>query len=569
MNTDIAKILQELAVLYAVKGTPFKPRAFERAAEAIAGCSTDVKEIYADGGLEALEQIPGVGPGIAERIEEYINRKKIDEYVRMKKALPVDITGIIAIEGIGPKTLKLLYQKLKIKTVAQLKQAAKKGTLEKIRGIGEKGQAKILQAIIYAQQTNARKLPGMIWPVIRRIVDRIEMIPGVQQVELVGSLRRMQETIGDLDILARATDSEKVLRAFVTLPEVQSVYNHGDNRALVRLKIKIDADLWVLPAESFGAGLIAWTGSQQHNIHLRTIAKKKGYLLDDYGLFNGTRMVAGRTEEEVYKKLGMDWIPPELRTDSGEIEAAQKHLLPKLVDSADIKGDLQVQTDWTDGEYSILQMARAAEAIGLEYIAITDHTKSLTVAHGLDSARLRKQWAEIDRVQKSVPNVKILKGSECDIKKDGSLDLDDTTLATLDVVGVSVHSYFDLSEKEQTARMIWAMENPHADILFHPTGRLIGRRSPYPLNMKHVIAAAKRTKTILEIDAYPDRLDLKDEHIRMAVDAGVKLSIDTDAHHLDHFQFLRWGIGQARRGWAKKSDIINTRPWREMLKLLK
>ena len=569
MNQTIATILYELSVLYELKGVAFKPRALERASRVIGELSEDVRDIFRRDGIEGLEQIPGVGQGVAERIVEYITTKHVKEYERMKKALPVDITGIMAIEGIGPKTLKLLYTKLGIKTRAKLEKFARANKLAGVRGIGEKGQEKILRAIGYLAQSQDRFSPGLIWTQIRGVADTIESWPHVQRLELVGSLRRMQETIGDLDMLAISNDIEDTLRRFVSLPQVESVSAHGEHNALVRLKMGMDADLWVLPQESYVAALIGWTGSKAHNVHLRTIAKKKGYMLDDHGLFKGTKMIAGATEEEVYKKLGMQWMPPELRSDSGEIEAALKGEIPRLVDYTDVLGDLQIQTDWTDGQDSILAMAKAARSLGLKYIAITDHTKSLTVGHGLDAMRLKKQWAEIDRVQKQLSGIKILKGSECDIKKDGSLDLPDDVLAKLDVVGVAVHSHFDLSEKEQTARIVRAMENPNADIVFHPTGRIVQQRAPYPVDVAELLKTAKRTGTIMEIDAHPGRLDLKDEYIRQAVALGVRLSIDTDSHAVNELQYLRWGIGQARRGWATKNNIINTRPWQQMLKLLK
>lgn len=569
MNQKIADILGELAVFYSIQGISFKPRAFEHASQVIGELGEDVRDMYKRDGIAGLEEIPGIGPGIAERIVEYITTKHIKEYDAFKKKLPVDVVDIMAVEGIGPKTLKLLYDKLKIKTRAQLEKAARAGKLAPIRGIGPNGQERILQAIGYLRESQGRFLPGMIWHKIRAIADQIEAFPHVKQLELVGSLRRMQETIGDLDLLAVSDDGEDTLRRFVSLPQTRSVYMHGEYNALVRLKIGMDADLWVVAPESYGAALIAWTGNKQHNIHLRTIAKRKGYLLDDYGLFKGTTMIAGETEEEVYRMLGLQWIPPEMRSDAGEIELAAKKKIPHLVDYADIKGDLQIQTDWTDGHDSILDMAKSAKAQGLDYIAITDHTKSLTIAHGLDEKRIKQQWREIDRVQKLIPDVKILKGSECDIKKDGSLDLPDGTLSELDVVGVSVHSHFDLSSKDQTARIIRAMENPQADIVFHPTGRIVQRRSPYAVDMDALIDAAVRTGMVMEVNAHPQRLDLKDEYIRKAVARGVKISIDTDAHSVDELAYMRWGVGQARRGWAEKKDVINARSWRQMLKMLK
>lgn len=569
MNQELGAILHELAVLYDLEGIRFKPRAFDRAADAVQNLSTDIRDIYEDGGREALEDIPGVGPGIAERIEEYLKKGRISEYVRMKKKLPVDIADMTAVEGVGPKTLKALYQKLKIKNRVQLEKAAQAGKLAGVPGIGARGQERILRALAYLKESGTRKLPGFLWPIIKKIADRIASVSGVKTLELVGSLRRMQETIGDLDFLAIAEDADRVLHAFVAMPEVRSVYSHGSHRALVRLHMGMDADLAVVPAESYGSALIAWTGSKAHNIHLRTIAKKKKLLLDDYGLFRGTKAIAGRTEQGVYEKLGMQWIPSEMRSDTGEIEAALDGTLPNLVDYGDVQGDLQVQTDWSDGKHSILMMAKAARALGMKYIAITDHTKSLTIANGLDEKRIKQQWREIDRVQKLVRDVKILKGTECDIKKDGSLDLADDILAELDVVGISVHSYFNFSEEDQMARIIRAMEHPHADIFFHPTGRLVQRREAYAIDMKRLVAAAKRTGTILEVNAHPARLDLNGEHVRMAVAEGVRVSISTDAHAVDELGYTRWGIGQARRGWATKDDVINTRPWREMLAQLK
>ena len=569
MNKKLATILYELSVLYELRGISFKPRAFRRAAEAIANLSEDVAVIYRRDGPEGLERIPGVGAGIAERITEFVQTRHVKEYERFRKKLPVDIEGMMEVEGIGPKTLTTLFSKLGVRTRAQLERAARTGKLAAIRGIGPKGQERILRALGYLKQSKGRFSPGLVWGHIRSIVDLIESWPHVKQVEICGSLRRMQETIGDLDLIVVSDDSEDTLRRFVSMAQVQSVYSHGRQRALVRLAVGMDADLSTVPAESWGTALIAWTGSKAHNIHLRTLAKKKGYLLDDYGLFRGTTMIAGRTEKEVYRKLGLQYIEPELRTDSGEIEVARKDSLPTLVGYGDMRGDVQTQTDWTDGADSIETMAKAALALGLEYIAITDHTKSLTVASGLDEKSLKKQWAEIDRVQKKLPGIKILKGTECDILKDGSLDLTDATLAQLDIVGISVHSHFHLTEAEQTARIVSAMGNPHADILFHPTGRIIGRREPYAVNMEELIKAAKRTKTVLEVNAHPARLDLKDEFARRAIADGVQLAINTDAHSADELSYARWGIGQARRAAAQASDIINTRTWREMLGLLK
>ncbi len=574
-NQELVKILYEMAALLEIKEVAFKPQAYERAAYSIESLGEDVDEIYKKGGLKALEDIPGVGQGIAERIEEYIKTGRIADHDKLKKSFPVDIGGLMAIEGVGPKMVKKLYQKLGIKNARELEAAAKAGKLEKLEGLGEKSEQKILKSIGFLQQSQGRFILGFIFPTVRKIVDSLRALPEVKRAEFAGSIRRMQETVGDLDILVISNKPSKVMDFFVKMPEVQGIIEKGPTRTSVRLKIGMDADVRVLPPESFGAALQYFTGDKYHNIALREIAIKKGYKLNEYGLFKGKKIIAGKTEEEIYKKLGMELMEPELRTNHGEIEAALRQAqgklgkLPKLIGYDDLKGDLQVQTDWTDGENSIKEMAEAAKKQGLEYIAITDHTKSLAMTGGLDEKKLLKQMAEIDKVQKQVSGIKILKGSEVNILKDGTLDIDDETLAKLDVVGAAVHSNFNMPEADMTARIIRAIENPNVDIIFHPTGRVIKRREPYKVDMDKIIKTAKKTGTVLEIDAYPDRLDLKDEHVRKAIDEGVKLAIDSDAHSAGHLKFLEFGIAQARRGWAEKKDVVNTRPWQEMLKMLK
>ena len=570
MNSEIAKILYELAMLMDMKGIAFKPRAFEKAGHAVETLQEDVENIYKKGGIKALEEIPGVGQGIAERIEEYLKHGHIKDYEHLKKEIPIDIADLSAIEGLGPKTILLLYRKLKIRNRAQLEKAAKAGKLSNIRGLGAKTQANILRGITFLKQSHGRLFIGGALPMAQAIADALREVSGVTKVEYAGSIRRMQETVGDIDLLAISDKPELVMDAFASLPQVRAVYSRGSTKTSVRLKIGVDADLRVLPSESFGAALQYFTGDKYHNVQLRQAAIKKGYKLNEYGLYKGNKLVAGKTEAEIYEKLGFDWMPPELRTNHGELEAAAQHTLPHVIDYDDLKGDLQIQTDWTDGEDSIEAMAKAAHTAGLEYICITDHTKSLTITGGLDEKRLHKQMAEIDRINKKLGGkFHILKGTECDIHKDGSLDLPDSILSQLDFVGASVHSYFNLPEKEQTARIIRAMENPNVDIMFHPTGRIVLERDAYKVDMDQLLKAAKRTKTIMEINA-SNRLDLKDEYIRKAVDlGGVRFAIDSDAHAVSQFAFLPYGIAQARRGWAEKKDIINTCGWQEMLKLLK
>ena len=572
INKEIAKILYEMSILLEMKEVGFKPRAYEKAADSIESLAEDIGNIYKHGGLKALEDIPGVGPSIGEKIEEYIKTKQVKEYKKLKKEIPVDIEGLVSVEGIGPKTILRLYKKLGIKTRDQLEKAAAAGKLVK-GGFGKKTQDNILKGISFLKKEHGRYLLGEIMPIAETILEKIRALPEVQSAEFGGSLRRMKETVGDLDFIAFSDKPAEVVEKFLKFSEVKSIYSKGRHKALVRLSIDIDADIWVLDPKSTGAALIGWTGDKQHNIALRTLAEKKGWMLNDYGLWRGKTLLASKTEEEVYKKLGMDWIPPELRENKGEIEAALEGKLPQLIGYDDIKGDLQVQTDWTDGRNSIEEMAKAAKELGHEYILITDHTKSLAMTGGSDEKRLVEQMAEIDKINLKFKNqnskFKVLKGAEVNIMPDGTLDIDDETLAKLDIVGAAVHSKFNMSEKDMTARIKRAMENPNVDIIFHPTGRLIQKREAYKVDMDDLLKTAKRTKTVMEIDAFPDRLDLKDEYIRKAVEMGVKLSIDTDAHVLVHLQYLKYGIGQARRGWAEKTDIINTRSWQEMLKLLK
>lgn len=552
-----------------IDGIAFKPRAYVFVAHSISNLSEDLKDIYKKGGREALLQISGVGQGIADKIEEYIKTGHIKEYEKLKKKLPVDIEGLMRVEGIGPKMVKRLYEEAGIKTVKGLEAAVIRGKLRGLPGIGQKTEENILKSLHYLEQSHGRFLLGDILLIARKIASRLEKLPRVQKVQYAGSLRRMQETIGDLDILVVSDKPDEVMDYFIHMSEVADVIAKGPTKTAVRLYIGTNADIRIVPPESFGAALQYFTGDKFHNVEVRKLAIKKGYMLNEYGLYRNDKLIAGKTEKEIYQALDMDWIEPELRTNSGEITAALTQHLPDLIGYDDLKGDLQTQTDWTDGEHSIREMAQAAQKHGLEYIAITDHTKALAMTGGSDEKKLLRQMAEIDKIQKDFPDFKILKGVEVDILKDGSLDIEDKVLEQLDVVGASIHSFFGMSQADMTRRIIRAMENPHVDILFHPTGRLIKKREPYNINMEAIIKTAKRTGTILEIDAYPDRLDLNDAHIRQAVKVGVKLAIDSDAHATTQFKVLEFGIAQARRGWAEKKDIINTRSYKEMLKLLK
>lgn len=593
MNNDLVTIFTEMAELLAMKEVPFKPRAFEKAALAISELSESVGDIYKKGGLAALEEISGVGRGIAERIEEYIKTGRIKDYDQLKKKMPVRVEELTRIEGVGPKMIKTLYEKLGIRTLRHLETAARAGKIAKLPRFGKKSEEKILKSIAFLKQSGGLASPsqggrmpiGEALPLAREIKARLEKVEGVERCEIAGSLRRWQETIGDIDLLAVSSKPEKVTEAFVHMPGVKGIHARGETKSSVRLKQNIDADLRVVPKESFGAALQYFTGNKAHNVALRKIATEKGYKLNEYGLFKlkvqsskAKTIVAGKTEEEIYEALGLQYIEPEMRLDEGEIGLAKYHKLPKLVDYGDLKGDLQTQTNWTDGADSIEEMARVAYELGHEYIAITDHTRGLAMTGGADEAKLLKQIKEIEKINHKLSasggkiencKLKILSGAEVNIKKDGSLDIDDETLAKLDVVGAAIHSHFKLSKKEQTARLIAAIENPHVDIIFHPTARIVMRREPIEVDMEQVLKAAALTGTAMEINAHPWRLDLSDEHIRLALKLGVALVIDTDAHSVAELGYLEYGVAQARRAGATKKDILNTKPLREFLQALK
>ncbi|MBI3627770.1 MAG: DNA polymerase/3'-5' exonuclease PolX [Candidatus Sungbacteria bacterium] len=572
-NREVSKILYEIAELLEADDVPFKPRAYMRAYESVNALGEDLSDIYKRGGRKALLEIPGVGQAIADKLEEYLKTGRVREYERMKKKLPADISALREIEGVGPKAIKVLWQKLRIKNVADLEKAARAGKIAKLPRFGQKSEEKILKGIEFLKGSGKRFRLGDMLPYARGLKILLEKRKEVDRVEIAGSARRWKETIGDLDMLVVSKEPKKVMDYVVGLPEVRNVLAHGETKSSVVMQNGIQVDIRVVPEKSFGAALNYFTGSKAHNVHLRQIAIKKGWKLNEYGLFKAKNQIAGRTEEDLYKKLGMDYVEPEMREDLGEIDVAIRHRLPKLVGYGDLKGDLQTQTDWTDGKDSILDMALAAHTRGLEYIAITDHTKTLAMTGGSDEKKLLKQMAEIDKVNKELQSrsvkFKVLKGAEVNILADGRLDIKDEILAKLDCVGAAVHSHFKLSRVEQTKRLIRAMESPHIDVLFHPTGRLIQKREPIDLDIEAIIKAAKRTKTILEINSYPDRLDLKDEHIMKAREAGVLFSIDSDAHAVSHFGLLEYGIAQARRGWCEKKHIINTLPYEKMLKILK
>lgn len=570
-NKELAKIFSHLALYLAMRDVPFKPQAYERAAFALESLAEDVQDIYKREGTAGLEKIPGVGKGIAEHIEEYLRTGKVQNYEKERKRMPVDLDQLTRIEGVGPKMVAQLYTQLRIRNVQDLEKAAAAGKLRKLPRFGVKTEQNILQGIGLVKRSSGRWLLGDIFPYVQEYVLLLKNSSFAREVVPAGSFRRMRETVGDIDILATSKKPQKLIEFFLAEVRHRKIWGKGPTKVSIRTQHGFDIDLRVLPEETFGAGLQYFTGSKEHNIRLRTLAIEKGYKVSEYGVFTakGGKRVACRTEEDVYGMLGLPYIEPELREDTGEIERALKGKLPKIIPYGSLQGDLQVQTNWTDGEHSIEEMAKEAKRQGLSYIAITDHTQDLAMTGGSDEKKLLKQMAEIDAVNRRVSGIKVLKGAEVNIRKNGTLDVADRILAKLDVVGVSVHSHFKLPKKEMTSRIVRAMQNPHVDILFHPTGRLIQKREPCEVDIDAVIKTAKKTGTLLEVNAFPLRLDLKDSNIRKAVEMGATLVIDSDAHRKEHFAVLRYGIAQARRGWAEAHDVANTLPLAKFLKKLK
>lgn len=568
-NFEIVKILKEIAIFLDMDNVQFKPRAYEKAAKSIEALEEPVEDIYKRGGTKTLMEIPGVGESIAEKIEELIKTGKLRYYEKLRKKVPVDLGSFSSIEGLGPKKIKILWQKLKIKNIDDLEKAALAHKISKLPKFKDKTEQNILKGIEFARKGTGRFILGLTLPLIREIKNRLKELPYVKKAEVAGSVRRMRETIGDADFLVVSDNPEKIMKFFVSMPEVMNVIGKGTTKSSVKLTNGMNADIRVLPEKSFGAALQYFTGNKDHNIALRRIAIEKKWKLSEYGIFEGNKQIAGETEEEVYKKLGMQWISPELRENTGEIEAAMKNKLPQLIGYNDLKGDLQVHTFWTDGANSIKEMAEEAKRIGLEYIVISDHSKSLAMTGGLNEKMLLKQGKEIDKINKKITGIRILKGVELNILKDGSLDISDKVLSKLDVVGASIHSLLNMGREEMTKRIAKAISNPNVDIFYHPTERQIQRREPIQLDIEKIIEVAKDTGTVLDIDAYPDRLDLKDEHIKKSIEKGAKLGISSDAHSKLHLHFLEFGIAQARRGWATEKNIVNTKRVEEFLKTLK
>jgi DNA polymerase (family X) len=573
INLEIAKVMRDLGFLTEIAeddpNVQFRARAYYRAADTIASLPEDVADIYSKNGVKGLLEVPSIGKNIAAKIEEYIRTGRVHALEDLKTKIPINIDELYGLEGVGPKTIRALYDKLQIKSLADLEKAAMEGRLRTVPGFTEKKEQDMLKKIEFFKRGKGRRIIGEVYPLIKQIEKALSQVAGVKSAIAAGSVRRMKETIGDIDYIATAKDPEPVMDFFVNMPEVQEIIGRGPAKAFVRLASGIDADLLVVPEESWGAALQYFTGSKEHSVELRKIAIAKGLRLNEWGVFKGEKRVAGATEEEVYRALGLQWVPPEMRENAGEIELARHNKIPKLVEYGSLKGDLQVHSENSDGTATIEEMARGAKAFGLDYVAITDHTKSLALAGGLDEHELLDQAEKIAELNDRLEGFRVFASAEVNIMKDGSLDIPNNVLDKLDIVGAAIHSHFNLPIEAQTERLAKAAKNPSVDILFHPTGRLINKRAGYPVDIEKVIDVAKDTGTVLEIDAHYDRLDLKDEHVRMAVKKGVKLVIDSDAHHPIHYAFLTFGVAQARRGWATQSDILNTMPADKLLKALK
>lgn len=569
-NQEIAKLLYRLADILEINKVEWKPRAYRRAAQAIETLSYDIEDSYNKNGLKELMEIPGVGRNIAEKIEEYLKTGKINELEKESKKIPVGLEQLLELMGLGPKKISVLYEKLKIKNIKDLEKAAKEHKIAKLEGFGLKSEENILEAIEYQTESSKRMLLNVALLTADKIKNQFKEMKEIKHFEVMGSLRRMKESIGDIDILVTTNKPKLVMEKFVNLPDVKKIIAKGETKITVILDNGMQADLRVVPNESFGAALQYFTGNKEHNIMTRNIAIKKGLKLSEYGLFDRkTNRRIAVSEEEIYKKLGLKWMEPELRENRGEIEAARTGKLPKLVSVKDIKGDLHNHTTWSDGGNSIIEMVEAAKKIGYEYFAITDHSKTTAVANGLDERRVKEQYKEILKARSKVKGIKILWGTECDILANGELDYPDDVLKKFDIVVAAVHSGFKIDEEKMTTRVIKAIKNENVDILDHPTGRLIDRRPAYKIDLEEVFTVAEETGTVFEVNSTPNRLDLNDVNVIKALKHGLKIVIDTDSHAVDQLKFINLGVAQAKRGWAEAKDVVNTLSFEKLKKVFK
>ncbi|MBS3132423.1 DNA polymerase/3'-5' exonuclease PolX [Candidatus Woesearchaeota archaeon] len=568
-NHEVSALLNRIADYLEIKDDiVFKIRAYRKAALVIEGLSEDIEEIKRQG---RLGEIPGVGKAITEKVTEFLDTGKLAYLGQLKKEVPVNLEELDRISGLGPKTIMKLYRQLNVKNIKELEKAAKEGKIRSIEGLGEKVEQNILKGIEFAKHTGERHLLGQALIAAGNIKEKLLALKEIQNIEVAGSLRRMKETIGDIDILVSSKNPGKIMDFFTSLQNISKILAKGDTKSSIILEDGIQVDLRVIGDKLWGSALLYFTGSQQHNIELRKIAIKKGMKLSEYGVFDKktNKLLASKTEKDCYKKLELPYIEPELREDEGEIDVAMKGKLPKIVGYRDIKGDLQMHSVWSDGANSIEEMALAAKALGHEYICVTDHSGGLEIAGALDEKRIRQQWKEIDKLNKKMEGITVLKGTEVNITSAGRLDMPNSALKGMDVVVASVHSGLKNPKDKMTERLVKAMESEHVDIIGHPTGRKINERPPYDIDMAKIFDKAKETKTLLEINSSPERLDLNDVNVRVAVKVGVKLVISTDAHSAEQLSNIKFGIATARRGWAEGKNIANTLPLKRFLQTLK
>lgn len=566
-NADVAALFEEMANLLEIKGdNPYRIRAYRNAAQTIRNLSTNLAEMIAQG--EDLEQLPGVGKKLAKKIVAAMKTGSFPALQRLETRLPPALNALTQVSGLGGKRIKALFEGLGIQSLEDLKEAAKTGKIQGLKGFGEKSEQKILAGLAAMETGGSRVSLVIADKIVQGIAIYLRQKTSINNIRVVGSIRRQKETIGDGDILVACDEPSEVMSHFLRYEDVAEILAHGETKSSVRLKSNFQIDVRVVPEEDFGAALLYFTGSKAHNIVLRKRALGKKLKLNEYGLFRGRRRVAGKTEEEVYEKLGLPFIEPELREDRGEIQAAMKGALPKLITLADIRGDLHMHTSLTDGKNTMEQIVEAAQNLGYEYVGITEHSPKL-VAKGLKPKDVEKYIESIRKLNARLKNIVVLAGMEVDILEDGSLDLPDDALKELDYRVCSVHYAYNLSKERQTLRVLKAMENPYFNIFGHPTSRLIGQREPYDIDIDMIIQAAKDNGCILEINSQSQRLDLNDVHCRLAKDHGVKLVISTDSHSIGDLDNMRYGVGQARRGWLEKKDVVNTRPLSQLRKMLK
>ncbi len=568
-NKGIADIFTKIADLLDIRGENlFRIRSYRNAARTIEDLGPSVQSLIQAG--KDLEDLPGIGKSIREKIEEIVATGKSRFLEELEAQVPTGLTDLLKLEGLGPKKVKALYDELGVDSIDRLEKAAQSGKLRTLSGMGMKTEKKILKSIEQYRAGIGRFKLSVGFIYATALMEYLEGVPGVKQLEAAGSFRRRRETIGDLDLLATCGQGCPVMKKFTEYSDIAEVLSKGETKSSVRLRCGLQVDLRVLEPKSYGAALHYFTGSKAHNIAIRERAQKMGLKISEYGVFRaqGEKRVSGAKEEEIFAAVNLPWIPPELREDRGEIQAAESGKLPKLIELTDIRGDLQMHTVATDGKNSIEEMAAQAKKIGYSYIAITDHSKAVRVAGGLDEKALAKQLKEIEKINGKNPGLRILKGVEVDILGDGSLDLKDDILKECDLVLASVHSRFNLAEGEMTRRILKALKNPNVDILAHPTGRLLLEREPYQVNLKEIIQAAIDYGVVLEMNAYPDRLDLKDTDARLARDMGARLSISTDAHSVQQLEAMKFGVFTARRGWIEAPNVINTLSLEGFLKAL-